>query len=123
MVALRRSYWNEVVGRNQSIRNQVINSMLAEQDVRLAKSVMYPVLSFNAGITESENQFSAGELSARGATLNYFGNFTLNFNLFNVVSTFLHFPSIHLFFDSSFIHFLILGSFNLSYFIYSTSDV
>lgn len=75
--------WNEVVGRNQSIRNQVINSMLAEQDVRLAKSVMYPVLSFNAGITESENQFSAGELSARGATLNYFGNFTLNFNLFN----------------------------------------
>ena len=75
--------WNEVAGRNQSIRNQVINSMLAEQDVRLAKSVMYPVLSFNAGITESENQFSAGELSARGATLNYFGNFTLNFNLFN----------------------------------------
>ena len=75
--------WNEVVGRNQSIRNQVIKSMLAEQDVRLAKSVMYPVLSFNAGITESENQFSAGELSARGATLNYFGNFTLNFNLFN----------------------------------------
>lgn len=75
--------WNEVVSRNQSLRNQVLNSMLAEQDVRLAKSVMYPVLSFNAGITESENQFSAGELSARGATLNYFGNFTLNFNLFN----------------------------------------
>lgn len=75
--------WNEVVSRNQSLRNQVINSMLAGQDTRLARSMMYPVLSFNAGITESENQFSAGELSARGATLNYFGNFTLNFNLFN----------------------------------------
>jgi outer membrane protein TolC len=75
--------WNEVASSNQSLRNQVINSLLAAQDARLAKSFMYPVVSFNAGITESENQFSAGELSARGATLNYFGNFTLNFNLFN----------------------------------------
>ncbi len=77
--------WDEVKNRNQSLRNQVINSMLAQQDLKLARSAMYPVLNFTAGITENDNVFRvrALDLGAQGATLNYFGAFTLNFNLFN----------------------------------------
>ncbi len=77
--------WDEVKNRNQSLRNQVINSMLAEQEHRLARSAMYPVVSFSAGITENDNLFRVRslDLAAQGATLNYFGNFVLNFNLFN----------------------------------------
>ena len=75
--------WNEVKGSNQTLKNQAINSMLAEQQARLAKSAMYPVVSFNAGINQSQNQFEVGELAGDGETLSYFGNFALNFNLFN----------------------------------------
>lgn len=75
--------WNEVQGANQTLKNQAINSMLAAQQTRLAKSSMYPVVAFNAGINQSQNQFEVGDLSGDGQTLAYFGNFALNFNLFN----------------------------------------
>lgn len=77
--------WDEVKNRNQTLRNQVINSMLAQQELKLARSSLYPVLNFSAGITENDNVFRvrALDLGAQGATLNYFGAFTLNFNLFN----------------------------------------
>lgn len=75
--------WNEVKSSNQSLKNQTINSMLAEQQTKLAKSGMYPVVSFNAGINQSQSSFSVGDLSGEGQTLSYFGNFALNFNVFN----------------------------------------
>lgn len=75
--------WQEVSNNNQSLRNQVVNQLLSEQGTRLARAQMFPVVSFDAGITESDNQFEAGELAASGRTLNYFGSFTLQFNLYN----------------------------------------
>lgn len=75
--------WNEVKSSNQSLKNQTINSMLAAQQTKLAKSGMYPVVSFNAGINQSQSSFSVGDLSGEGQTLSYFGNFALNFNVFN----------------------------------------
>lgn len=75
--------WNQVKNNNQSLRNQMINRLLNEQEKRIARAQLFPVLSFNAGITESDNQFEAGELAASGRTLNYFGSFSLQFNLFN----------------------------------------
>lgn len=77
--------WDETRNRNQNLRNQVVNSLLASQETRLARSNLYPVVSFNAGITENDNRFQiqALDLAAEGATLNYSANFTLNFNVFN----------------------------------------
>ncbi|WP_306640551.1 TolC family protein [Sanyastnella coralliicola] len=75
--------WDEVKNSNQQLRNVMANKLLSEQQLRSAKANMYPVVSFNAGINQSDNNFSAGELSGSGRTLNYFGTFTLNFNLFN----------------------------------------
>ena len=75
--------WMETVNRNQQLRNVVINKLLSEQGTKLAQASLYPVVGFNAGASQSDNNFEAGELSASGRTLNYFGAFTLNFNLFN----------------------------------------
>ena len=77
--------WEEVKNNNTALRNQFVNALLAQQDYKLAQSAMFPVVSFSAGITENANQFRvrALDLAAEGATLNYFGNFALNFNLFN----------------------------------------
>jgi len=77
--------WDEVKNNNTALRNQFVNSLLAQQDYKLAQSAMFPVVSFSAGITENANQFRVRslDLAAEGATLNYFGNFALNFNLFN----------------------------------------
>ncbi|MFM1931551.1 MAG: hypothetical protein RL226_854 [Bacteroidota bacterium] len=75
--------WNEVKNLNQTMRNQMVNLLIAEQETRIAQSRMYPVVGFNAGITDTQSQFRAGELEGEGITLNYFGNFTLNFNLYN----------------------------------------
>ena len=77
--------WDEVKNNNTALRNQFVNGLLAQQDYKLARSAMFPVVSFSAGITENANQFRVRslDLAAEGATLNYFGNFALNFNLFN----------------------------------------
>lgn len=73
----------KMLSNNSSIKNQYINSLIAESDIRRAKSALYPVLGFNAGANQSNSSFSAGELEGEGTVVNYFGNFTLNFNLFN----------------------------------------
>lgn len=78
-----QTIWSEVKNNNQAMRNQMVNSLLAEQDLRLAKAGMFPVVGFSTGIQDSQSRFRAGELEGDGKTLNYFGNFTLNFNLFN----------------------------------------
>lgn len=77
--------WDEVKNNNTALRNQFVNSLLAQQDYKLAQSALFPVVSFSAGITENANQFRVRslDLAAEGATLNYFGNFALSFNLFN----------------------------------------
>ena len=71
------------MSENSQLRSQMFNQILAEKDVQLAKSAMYPVIGFNAGYNNSASTFEAGDLSGDGKTLSYFGSFTINFNLFN----------------------------------------
>jgi outer membrane protein len=68
---------------NQQMKNQYLNLRLIEEDVNRARSSLYPVVSFQAGINQADSRFKVGELEGDGTTLNYFGNFVLNFNLFN----------------------------------------
>lgn len=68
---------------NRNLRNQFLNREIARKDVGIARSGLYPVLSFNAGFNDTQSRFSAGELEGDGETIQYFGNFTLSFNLFN----------------------------------------
>jgi len=74
---------NKTLSNNSNIKNQYINTLIANTEIRRAKAGLYPVIGFNGGANQSNASFSAGEFEGEGTTVNYFGNFTLNFNLFN----------------------------------------
>lgn len=68
---------------NQQMKNQYLNVRLIEEDVNRARSSLYPVVTFQAGVNQTDSKFQVGEFEGEGTTLNYFGNFVLSFNLFN----------------------------------------
>ena len=78
----------EMLSNNTNIKNQYINIALTQQDISLAKSQFYPVINFNAGLNTSFGQLSTKDVNApignaASRNLNYYGNFTLNFKLFD----------------------------------------
>jgi outer membrane protein len=69
---------------NQNLKNQYINSEIFRQDVKLAKASMYPVVSFNAGALMNNSSYRISDFpSQSGTNINYYGNFSLSFTLFN----------------------------------------
>ncbi|MFP5471117.1 MAG: TolC family protein [Bacteroidia bacterium] len=69
---------------NLSLKNEYINKELFSKDVDIAKSTMYPVVSFGAGANVSRSQFRIGDFpSIPGTNINYFASFTLSFNIFD----------------------------------------
>ena len=66
---------------------------LIKQDIQIAKATFYPVVSFNAGSNFNTSRFNAtfnpafpvpgGSQEGRANGLNYYGNFTLNFRIFD----------------------------------------
>lgn len=79
---------NQMLSNNTNIKNQYVNIALTQQDVKLAKAAFYPVVSFNTGTNYSVGQLSTNDVNspiakAASKNLNYYGNFTLNFKLFD----------------------------------------
>ena len=74
---------NKMLSNNTNIKNQLINFSLLKQDIEMAKSAFYPSLSFNSGGNYSNSRFAIGNLSQNGTSINYYGNFTLNFRLYD----------------------------------------
>tara|TARA_Y100000385_G_scaffold57455_1_gene55167 strand:+ start:2231 stop:3559 length:1329 start_codon:yes stop_codon:yes gene_type:complete len=77
----------EMLSNNTNIKNQYINLALTQQDITLAKSAFYPVISFNAGTNLSYGTLRSDDVpqfsSVNTNNLNYYGNFTLNFRLYD----------------------------------------
>jgi len=74
----------QMLGNNQTIRNQYINQEILKKDIQLAKSNMYPVLSMNAGADHfNSRQKYVDTDPVYSNSLDYYANFTLSFNLFN----------------------------------------
>jgi outer membrane protein len=75
---------SKMESNNQNIKNQYINEEIFRQDVLIAKSSMFPVISFNAGASGNSSSYRIADFpSQQGANLNYYGNFSLSFNVFN----------------------------------------
>ena len=75
---------SKMESNNQNLKNQFINEEIFRQDVLIAKSSMFPVISFNAGASGNSSSYRIADFpSQQGANLNYYGNFSLSFNLFN----------------------------------------
>ena len=77
----------EMLSNNTNIKNQYINLALTQQDITLAKSAFFPVISFNAGTNYSYGKLKSDDVpqfqSVQTNNLNYYGNFTLNFRLYD----------------------------------------
>ena len=78
----------EMLSNNTNIKNQYINIALTQQDISLAKSQFFPVINFNSGFNSSvgvlnTNDFNSPISNAQSKNLNYYGNFTLNFKLYD----------------------------------------
>ena len=78
----------EMLSNNTNIKNQYINIALTQQDISLAKSQFFPVINFNSGFNSSVGVLNTNDVnspisSAQSKNLNYYGNFTLNFKLYD----------------------------------------
>ena len=77
----------EMLSNNTNIKNQYINLALTQQDITLAKSAFFPVISFNAGTNYSYGTLKSDDVpqfqSVQTNNINYYGNFTLNFRLYD----------------------------------------
>ena len=78
----------EMLSNNTNIKNQYINIALTQQDISLAKSQFFPVVSFSSGLNSSVGVLNTNDANspisnAQSKNLNYYGNFTLNFKLYD----------------------------------------
>ena len=78
----------EMLSNNTNIKNQYINIALTQQDISLAKSQFFPVINFNSGFNSSVGVLNTNDVNspisnAQSKNLNYYGNFTLNFKLYD----------------------------------------
>jgi len=74
----------KALSNNSNIINQNININLLKQDIEIAKSSFYPVVSFNSGSNFNLSSFKIASYDRRsGASINYYGNFTLSFRIFD----------------------------------------
>ncbi len=72
------------VANSQTLKNQFVNITLKQQDKKIARSALYPVLSVSTGYNKSVSSFSNEQYSTSGNTsLGYYANFSLRFTLFN----------------------------------------
>jgi outer membrane protein TolC len=68
---------------NSSLVNQYINLQLQKTAIELAQSAMYPVISFSLGTNNQFSYFKTSLFEGNATNLNYYANFTINFNIFN----------------------------------------
>lgn len=73
----------KMLANNTNIKNQYINLAIMKQDLKLAKSSLYPTLGFALGANASNSRFKIADFPAQnGININYYANFSLGFNLF-----------------------------------------
>jgi len=74
----------KALSNNSNIINQNINLNLLKQDIEIAKSSFYPVVSFNSGTNYNLSSFKIASYDrGSGASINYYGNFTLSFRIYD----------------------------------------
>ena len=69
---------------NTTLLNQYINQEVLKKDIGLAKTLVWPNLSLNAGSDYSSNYLKYANMDADNSySYDFYVNFSLNFNLFN----------------------------------------
>ncbi len=79
-----QSLRDQLFENNKSLQNQYVNQRLLENAVALAKSDFSPTLDFRGGVTGSSTRTDFAERGENWSNAaNFYGNFTLSFNLFS----------------------------------------
>ena len=75
------------IANNTNIKNQYYNIQLSKQDIKLAMSPFYPMISVNSGASYNESTYDIGDLANSinntGESINYFANFSVNLRVFD----------------------------------------
>ena len=78
---------SSTLSSNTNIKNQYYNIEISKQDIKLAMSPFYPMISLNAGAAYNESTYDIGDLSETmkntGESINYFANFSINLRMFD----------------------------------------
>jgi len=74
---------DEMFSNNQNLKNLLINQELLHNDITLRKSDLYPRLSVGVGGSDNFTHFASERGKSDGSTLNFYGNFTLSYRLYN----------------------------------------
>ena len=73
---------------NKTLKNQYINQEILKKDIRFQKSPLFPTLSINAGFDNFNSRIKfVNNDPSYSNNFDYYGNFTLSFNLSNGGST------------------------------------
>ena len=77
----------KTISNNKNIKNQYYNIQLSKQDIKLAMSPFYPIISLNSGASYNKSTYDIGDLSSTinntGTSINYFANFSINLRIFD----------------------------------------
>jgi len=78
------SLMNQMIASNTTIRNQYINQEILKKDISLAKGNVWPTLGVNAGFDQFNTRTKdVDDPATYSNNLDFYANFTLNFNLYN----------------------------------------
>jgi len=75
--------YNQLQSNNKTLKNQYINQEILKKDIGLAKSSLYPMLSFNGTGSLPYSRTTTTDFKSTSNSFTYSANFSLNFNLFN----------------------------------------
>ncbi len=87
MVNTQNYNLNELMSKalenNTNLKNQYINHEILKKNIGIAKSDLWPSLSMRAGTDYTQGWYDWEKNEANTYLYDYYGNFTLSFNLFN----------------------------------------
>jgi len=73
----------KMLANNSNLQNQYINQEILKKDISIAKSDLWPSLSMRTGADYTQGWYDWEKNQANTYLYDYYGNFTLSFNLFN----------------------------------------
>lgn len=74
---------NNLLKNNRHLKNQYVNLKILKKEVKLQQSMLYPTINFGTGVNYGDQRFSNSQGSGGGNSIDYYGNASLSFNLFN----------------------------------------
>ena len=74
----------KILSDNKTLKNQYINQEILKNNIKVAKSPLYPMLSLNAGTGYSNTRINyEGTPASNTSSLDYYATFVLSYNIFN----------------------------------------